>query len=84
MRLTGGYSSRMQSYPYSADHHDVGSVASAGRCSWHGWDGRAVESCDGHAVVSFRDDAGTWHSGCATALRELVEQGQLEPLGQDA
>lgn len=71
-----------KSYPYSVDHHDVGSVAATGRCSWHGWDGRAVESCELDAVVSFQADDGTWHSGCATALRELVERGLIEPLGQ--
>jgi len=72
------------SYPYDVDHHEPGSVAATGRCSWHGWDGRTVESCSVEAVVSFQDSGGTWHSGCAEALVELVEQGAVEPLGQGA
>jgi hypothetical protein len=71
-------------YPFDPDHHQAGSVASSGRCSWHGWDGRTVESCQVDAVVSFQDNDGTWQSGCAVALEELVEQGEIEPLGQGA
>jgi hypothetical protein len=72
------------SYPYDPELHEPGSVAATGRCSWHGWDGRTVESCGGEAVVSFQDRDGTWQSGCAVALRELVERGEIEPLGQGA
>jgi hypothetical protein len=72
------------SYPYDPGHHRPGSVAATGRCSWHGWDGRRVESCNGTAVVSFEDREGTWQSGCTVALEELVESGDIEPLGQGA
>ncbi|GAB6984095.1 hypothetical protein [Nocardioides pyridinolyticus] len=65
------------SLPYDPDHHDPGSVAANGRCSWHA-------SCDGEAVVSFQDRDGAWQSGCAVALRELVDRGDIEPLGQGA
>jgi hypothetical protein len=71
-------------YPYDPDRHREGSVAATGRCSWHGWDGLSVESCSREAVVSFQDSDGTWHSGCAVALQELVERGDIEPLGQGA
>jgi hypothetical protein len=67
------------SLPFDALHHEPGSVAAAGRCSWHGWDGRDVETCDLEAVVSFQDDTGRWHSGCATALEELAERGDVAP-----
>ena len=72
------------SYAYDADLHEPGSIAAAGRCSWHGRDGRTVRSCDGEAVVSFQDQDGTWQSGCAVALRELVDAEVIEPLGQGA
>ncbi|WP_028644493.1 hypothetical protein [Nocardioides sp. URHA0020] len=72
------------SYPFTPDHHQPGSLASTGRCSWHGGDSRTVESCQGDAVVSFQDSEGTWQSGCAAALEELVERGEIEPLGQGA
>jgi len=35
-------------------------------------------------VVSFQDRHGEWQSGCARALEELVERGEIEPLGQGA
>jgi hypothetical protein len=72
------------SYPYDPDRHEAGSIASTGRCSWHGRDGRDVHSCAGEAVVSFQDLDGSWQSGCRTALEELVERGDIEPLGQGA
>ncbi|WP_243060605.1 hypothetical protein [Nocardioides sp. SR21] len=70
------------SYPFDVAHHEPGSVAATGRCSWHGWDGRTVESCSTEAVVSFQDSHGHWHSGCAEALTELVERGEIQALGQ--
>jgi len=38
--------------------------------------------CAGEAVVSFQDRDGRWQSGCSLALKQLVEQGEVEPLGQ--
>ena len=38
----------------------------------------------GEAVVSFEGDDGRWISGCRLALERLVEQGDIEPLGQGA
>jgi hypothetical protein len=71
------------SYPYDPDLHAPGTSAASGRCSHHEEhpdDG----SCTGEAVVSFQDSAGRWQSGCTTALQELVERGEIEPLGQGA
>ena len=60
--------------------HEAGSTAAQGRCSYHG-DGEAGR-CAGEAVVSFHDQDGRWQSGCSLALEELVEKGEIEPLGQ--
>ena len=71
------------SYPFDPELHEPGSEAAEGRCSHH--DGAAdAASCTGTAVVSFTDDEGRWQSGCSTALEELVERGEIEPLGQGA
>lgn len=73
-----------RSYAYDPERHAPGSVAAEGGCSWHGRDGAPDQSCGGAAVVSFQDRDGTWQSGCAVALEELVESGEIEPLGQGA
>lgn len=71
------------SYPYDQDLHEAGSVAAQGRCSHHaGGDGEG--SCSGEAVVSFEDEQGQWQSGCSQALEQLVEAGEIEPLGPGA
>ena len=62
--------------------HDPGSAAAEGGCSHHA-DAPTAE-CAGEAVVSFQDDDGRWQSGCRLALEELVERGDIEPLGQGA
>lgn len=79
-----GTSTTHPSYTADVGQYEPGSVGAAGRCSWHGWDGRTVDSCSIEAVVCFQDDDGTWHSGCQEALVELVERGEIEPLGQGA
>jgi len=73
-----------ESLAYDADLHEPGSIAATGRCSWHGSDDTATGSCAGEAVVSFQDRGGTWQSGCRLALEELVERGDITPLGQGA
>lgn len=70
-----------QSHTYDPELHEVGSTARRGRCSHHG-PGEGAGPCTGEAVVSFLDRDGRWHSGCSRALQELVEQGEIEPLGQ--
>jgi hypothetical protein len=72
------------SYPFDPDLHRPGSVASRGRCSWHGAEGVAEAGCAGEAVVSFQDGQGEWHSGCQRALEDLVAREEIEPLGQGA
>jgi hypothetical protein len=72
------------SFPFDPSHHQAGSIAASGRCSWHGRDGQTVESCRQEAVVSFEDHDGTWQSGCSVALDALVERGDIEALGQGA
>jgi hypothetical protein len=72
------------SHVYDADLHQPGTLAATGRCSWHGSDGPADGACAGEAVVSFQDRNGNWQSGCRLALEELVEGGDIEPLGQGA
>jgi hypothetical protein len=62
--------------------HEAGSLAARGRCSHHAQDGAGP--CDREAVVSFQDQDGRWQSGCSSALEELVEMGEIEPLGQGA
>ncbi len=63
--------------------HEPGTPAAEGRCSHHDRAGGAGE-CSGEAVVSFEDDDGSWQAGCRVALEELVERGEIEPLGQGA
>jgi hypothetical protein len=72
------------SYPFDPELHQPGSTAAGGRCSWHGTEGTVETECEGEAVVSFQDPQGTWQSGCQRALEELVNRGQIEPLGQSA
>jgi len=72
------------SYPFDPELHSPGSVAARGRCSWHGADGVTEAACPGEAVVSFQDQSGNWQSGCQRALEDLVERGQIQPLGQSA
>ena len=72
------------SYPYDRKFHEPSSIAASGRCSQHGKDGAAGGSCAGEAVVSFQDRHGRWQSGCAIALEQLVERGEIAPLGQGA
>ncbi len=62
--------------------HAPGSPAAEGRCSYHADQGGG--QCSGEAVVSFEDDDGQWQSGCGLALEDLVERGEIEPLGQGA
>ena len=78
-----------QSYAYDPDRHQAGSPAAQGRCSHHvqgvgGEEGPAAAACTGEAVVSFQDSEGQWQSGCSRALEQLVERGEIEPLGQGA
>ena len=68
---------------YDPELHEAGSIAARGQCSHHtGGEGRG--RCSGEAVVSFQDRDGRWQSGCSLALEELVESGEIEPLGQGA
>lgn len=69
------------SQTFDPDLHDPGSPAAQGGCSHHGG---ATAECTGEAVVSFQDEDGTWQSGCARALEQLVEDEAIEPLGQGA
>ncbi len=70
------------SHVYDAELHEPGSAAAAGRCSHHA--GSGEDACAGEAVVSFQDSNGEWQSGCRLALEELVERGEIQPLGQGA
>lgn len=72
------------SHAFDPDLHEPGSAAAAGRCSYHAEGGGDPGRCTGEAVVSFQADSGRWESGCASALEELVERGDIEPLGQGA
>ncbi len=78
---TGG--SARQSETYDPDLHEAGSPAADGRCSYHQQEGRDAEACTEAAVVSYQSDDG-WESGCSAALEELVERGEVQPLGQGA
>lgn len=71
------------SYPYDPDHHEPGSVAAQGGCTYHA-QGDAPGDCTGEAVVSFEDAEGRWQSGCQAALEALVERGEIHPLGEKA
>jgi hypothetical protein len=73
-----------RSHAYDPDLHEAGSVAAAGRCSHHESRYGAADECSGAAVVSFEDHPGHWQAGCDRALQELVEAGDIEPLGQGA
>jgi len=70
------------SQTYDPELHQSDSYAAGGGCSYHGQS--AGEECSGEAVVSFEDDDGRWQSGCRLALEDLVERGEIEPLGQGA
>ena len=70
------------SQTFDPELHESGSEAAQGQCSHHG--SSAAGECAGEAVVSFRDDDGRWQSGCRLALEDLVERGEIEPLGQGA
>jgi hypothetical protein len=72
-----------ESHAYDADLHEPGSPAAEGRCSYHQQDGRDAGACAGPAVVSY-ETADGWQSGCSAALEELVERGEILPLGQGA
>jgi len=73
----------MPSQTFDPALHEAGTAAAEGRCSWH--EGQpAQEECAGEAVVSFQDGDGAWQSGCRLALEDLVERGEIEPLGQGA
>ncbi len=72
------------SYPFDPSLHPERSAAARGRCSWHGTEGPPDPGCVGEAVVSFRDEQGTWQAGCQRALEDLVDSGRIEPLGQSA
>lgn len=72
------------SYPYDPELHEPGSVAAQGHCSQHGKDSKDSGTCSGEPVVSFQDRHGRWQSGCARALEQLVERGEIQPLGQGA
>jgi hypothetical protein len=72
-----------QSQTFDPSLHAPEGPAAQGRCSYHA-DGQGHAECAGEAVVSFEDGAGGWASGCRTALEELVEREEIEPLGQGA
>jgi hypothetical protein len=69
------------SYPFDPALHEAGSTAAQGRCSFHG-DGDGT--CMGEAVVSYQGADDRWQSGCSLALEQLVERGEIAPLGQGA
>lgn len=69
------------SYPFDPGLHEPGTVAADGRCSHHE---TGDPDCLGEAVVSFHGDDRQWQAGCARALEELVESGEIQPLGQGA
>lgn len=72
------------SYVFDPDLHEPGSVAAQGGCSHHAGTGDDAGECAGEAVVSFRDGQDRWQSGCSRALEELVDAGEIEPLGDKA
>ena len=73
-----------ESYPYDPSLHAEGSVAAQGLCSQHGNGSAERGTCMGEAVVSFKDRHDRWQSGCSLALEQLVERGEIAPLGQGA
>jgi hypothetical protein len=72
------------SYAYDRSRHEPGSVAASGKCSQHDQAGTEHRHCAGDAVVSFEDRDGRWQSGCSLALEQLVQRGEILPLGQGA
>ncbi len=72
------------SYPFDPDLHEEGSVAAQGFCSQHGRDSADGGTCAGEPVVSFKDRHDRWQSGCSLALEQLVQRGEINPLGQGA
>jgi len=72
------------SQTYDPQLHEAGTRAARGECSHHPPDAEQSGPCAGEAVVSFQDRDGRWHSGCSLALEQLVEKGEIEPLGQGA
>jgi hypothetical protein len=66
---------------FDPDLHEADSIAAQGQCSHHARGGERGP-CTNEAVVSFQDRNGRWQSGCSLALEQLVEQGEIEPLGQ--
>ena len=71
------------SHAYDPDLHEAGSPAAEGACSYHQQPGRDAGGCTETAVFSYENDDG-WESGCSAALEELVERGEVQPLGQGA
>lgn len=69
---------------YDPKLHETGSTAARGQCSYHELDSEGGRACAVEAVVSFQDRDGRWQSGCSLALEQLVEKGDIEPLGQGA
>jgi hypothetical protein len=69
---------------YDPTLHQQGTPAASGRCSHHVPDGPHADTCTVEAVVSFRDSSGNWQAGCSAALQQLVDAGEIEPLGQGA
>jgi hypothetical protein len=67
---------------FDPELHEPGSPAAQGQCSYHAPGGEGTDPCAGAAVVSFQDRNGRWQSACSSALEQLVEQGEIEPLGQ--
>ena len=72
------------SHVFDAELHEPGTPAAEGRCSHHTAADGGSGSCTREAVVSFQDAEGQWQAGCSTALEQLVEKGEIEPLGQGA
>jgi hypothetical protein len=72
------------SYTFDPKFHEAGSVAAQGLCSQHGRDSADPGGCTREAVVSFQDRDDRWQSGCSLALEQLVERGEIEPLGEGA
>jgi len=72
------------SYTFDPKYHEAGSVAAQGLCSHHERDSADPGTCTQEAVVSFQDRDDRWQAGCSLALEQLVERGEIEPLGEGA
>lgn len=72
------------SYTFDPKFYEPDSVAAQGLCSQHQRDGVDPDGCMREAVVSFQDRDDRWQSGCSLALEQLVESGEIEPLGEGA